>query len=111
MGVNGYAFIVTNNGHVLIHPDLRPVFEDILKPAYNSVDMTELELMDDDREARQFNANLLEVSGDRLSAHHSNLIITFHRFQMRDLIINQTSGSKWMFVKYHFDNMVREGNA
>lgn len=62
VGVNGYAFIVTNNGHVLIHPDLRPVFDDILKPAYNSVDMAELELMDDDREARQFDNNLLEVS-------------------------------------------------
>lgn len=62
VGVNGYAFIVTNNGHVLIHPDLRPVFENILKPAYNSVDMAELELMDDDREPRQFDANLIEVS-------------------------------------------------
>lgn len=26
--------------------------------------------------------------------------------QMRDAIINQTNGSKWMFVKYHLDSMV-----
>lgn len=59
---------MTNNGHVLIHPDLRPVFEDILKPAYNSVDMAEVELMDDDSEARHFDANLLEVSARRNKA-------------------------------------------
>ncbi|VVC93338.1 unnamed protein product [Leptidea sinapis] len=41
VGVNGYAFMVTNNGYILIHPDLRPVFQQILKPSYNSVDMIE----------------------------------------------------------------------
>lgn len=25
LGVNGYSFIVNNNGHVLYHPDLRPL--------------------------------------------------------------------------------------
>ncbi|XP_059614107.1 voltage-dependent calcium channel subunit alpha-2/delta-3 isoform X2 [Phlebotomus argentipes] len=86
LGVNGYAFIVTNNGYVLIHPDLRPIFQGILKPAYNAVDMIEVELMDDDRDPRDFNENLIE---------------------MRDSIINQSNGSKWMLVKYHLDNMRR----
>ncbi|XP_034475779.1 voltage-dependent calcium channel subunit alpha-2/delta-3 [Drosophila innubila] len=87
LGVNGYAFIVTNNGYVLFHPDFRPIFQGyILKPAYNSVDMVEVELLDDDRIARSFNPVLLTI---------------------RDSIINQSTGSKWMLVKNHFDEMKR----
>ncbi|XP_055843710.1 voltage-dependent calcium channel subunit alpha-2/delta-3 isoform X3 [Episyrphus balteatus] len=86
LGVNGYAFIVTNNGYILFHPDFRPIFQDILKPAYNSVDMIEVELLDDDREPRDFNPVLINI---------------------RDAIINQSTGSKWMLVKNHFDEMKR----
>ncbi|KAM8713318.1 hypothetical protein ACLKA7_013609 [Drosophila subpalustris] len=87
LGVNGYAFIVTNNGYVLFHPDFRPIFQGyILKPAYNSVDMIEVELLDDDRVARDFNPVLMTI---------------------RDSIINQSTGSKWMLVKNHFDEMKR----
>ncbi|KRF79596.1 voltage-dependent calcium channel subunit alpha-2/delta-3 isoform X3 [Drosophila virilis] len=87
LGVNGYAFIVTNNGYVLFHPDFRPIFQGyILKPAYNSVDMIEVELLDDDRAARDFNPVLMTI---------------------RDAIINQSTGSKWMLVKNHFDEMKR----
>ncbi|XP_035913952.1 voltage-dependent calcium channel subunit alpha-2/delta-3 isoform X1 [Anopheles stephensi] len=86
LGVNGYAFIVTNNGYILTHPDFRPVFQDILKPAYNTVDMIEVELTDDDQGPRDFNNMLLN---------------------MRESIINQSTGAKWIRVKYHFDEMKR----
>lgn len=34
LGVNGYAFIVTNNGYILTHPDLRPVVRYFSQPLY-----------------------------------------------------------------------------
>ncbi|XP_070491988.1 voltage-dependent calcium channel subunit alpha-2/delta-3 isoform X2 [Chironomus tepperi] len=87
LGVGGYAFIVDNNGLILTHPDFRPVFyKDILKPAYNSVDMIDVELVNDDREPRDYDPVLLEL---------------------REQIINQSTGSKVLNMKFHFDKMRR----
>ncbi|KAG7203219.1 hypothetical protein KM043_010323 [Ampulex compressa] len=90
LGVNGYAFIVTNNGFILIHPDLRPVFQGILKPAYNSVDMAEVELMDQDKGPREFDEGILMLRSD---------------------VINQTNGSVMLHTKYHYDDMKRVGRV
>lgn len=46
LGVNGYSFAVTNNGMLLWHPDLRPLFQGLLKPFYNSVNLLQVELPD-----------------------------------------------------------------
>ena len=40
--------MITNNGYLLFHPDLRPMFQDMLKPFYNSVDLSEVELTDNE---------------------------------------------------------------
>ncbi|KAK9720898.1 Neuronal voltage-dependent calcium channel alpha 2acd [Popillia japonica] len=85
-GVNGYAFIVTNNGYILIHPDLRPVFQGILKPAYNRVDVTEIEVMDDDSDPRDFSDEIKEL---------------------RRNIVMQNTGKTTLNVKLHLDNMKR----
>ncbi|XP_004710527.2 voltage-dependent calcium channel subunit alpha-2/delta-4 [Echinops telfairi] len=47
LGVHGYAFLNTNNGYILSHPDLRPSYREgkklKAKPNYNSVDLSEVE--------------------------------------------------------------------
>ncbi|KAF5291746.1 hypothetical protein FQA39_LY14234 [Lamprigera yunnana] len=90
VGVNGYAFIVSNNGYILIHPDLRPVFQGILKPAYNRVDMLEVEVMDDDAEPRNFNESLIELRKNVVmqSKGHVMLRVKTHLDDLRRIILN-----------------------
>ncbi|XP_069697255.1 voltage-dependent calcium channel subunit alpha-2/delta-3-like isoform X2 [Periplaneta americana] len=86
VGVNGYSFITTNNGHILVHPDLRPSFLGILRPNYNSMDMTEIEHVDEDRGVRISNPKLIEL---------------------RRAMIDQEYGTKLLNMKYDYDNMRR----
>ncbi|XP_016122928.1 voltage-dependent calcium channel subunit alpha-2/delta-3-like [Sinocyclocheilus grahami] len=49
LGIHGYAFAITNNGYILTHPDLRPLYQDgqkRKKPSYSSVDLSEVEWED-----------------------------------------------------------------
>ncbi|CAH0560861.1 unnamed protein product [Brassicogethes aeneus] len=61
LGVNGYAFICTNNGYVLMHPDHRPEFKNILKPTFNRVDFLEVEILDDSSQPRLFNETIVHL--------------------------------------------------
>ncbi|XP_029664850.1 voltage-dependent calcium channel subunit alpha-2/delta-3 isoform X2 [Formica exsecta] len=84
LGVNGYAFIVSNNGYVILHPDLRPVYKGQLKLNYNSVDLTEVEILDDGREPRNPGPDILEL---------------------RSALVDHKRGSmKGIPVKLHYDD-------
>uniref|UniRef100_A0A3Q3E4R1 Calcium channel, voltage dependent, alpha2/delta subunit 3 n=1 Tax=Labrus bergylta TaxID=56723 RepID=A0A3Q3E4R1_9LABR len=51
LGIHGYAFAITNNGYILTHPDLRPLYQEgqkRRKPNYSSVDLSEVEWEDKD---------------------------------------------------------------
>ncbi|XP_021933890.1 voltage-dependent calcium channel subunit alpha-2/delta-3-like isoform X3 [Zootermopsis nevadensis] len=87
VGVNGFVFMITNNGHVVIHPNWRPEFMGILKPNYNSVDLTEVEHVDDDSIV--------------LGSSHPDII------KLRRAMIDQEYGKKNLQLKYHFDHMRR----
>ncbi|KAI5745508.1 hypothetical protein M8J76_011580 [Diaphorina citri] len=87
IGVNGYAFIITNNGYVLLHPDLRPVKDGHLKENYNSVDLTEIELLDDNVTIpRQPSKEILKLRDEMIQNKEGkmpNLPIKFHYDDMR----------------------------
>ncbi|RZF45628.1 hypothetical protein LSTR_LSTR010579 [Laodelphax striatellus] len=91
LGVNGYSFIVNNNGHVLYHPDLRPLlnkdlFVETLKPNYNNVDLSSVELVDSDVNLRDNNTLLMDMRHD---------------------MIDQKEGETELKVKIHYDDMRR----
>uniref|UniRef100_A0A3P8Y209 Calcium voltage-gated channel auxiliary subunit alpha2delta 4 n=1 Tax=Esox lucius TaxID=8010 RepID=A0A3P8Y209_ESOLU len=71
LGVHGYAFLNTNNGYILSHPDLRPLYKEGKKlkpkPNYNSVDLSEVEWEDDDE----------KVSLEIMTPLHNRYVLVF----------------------------------
>ncbi|XP_014216033.1 voltage-dependent calcium channel subunit alpha-2/delta-3 isoform X2 [Copidosoma floridanum] len=91
LGVNGYSFLIDNNGRVLYHPDLRPLpgnveYEETLKRKYLSVDLSEVELLENDGPSHSLNSSLLDL---------------------RHEMIEQKEGETYFSVKIHYDDMKR----
>ncbi|KAE8736577.1 hypothetical protein FOCC_FOCC017968 [Frankliniella occidentalis] len=85
IGVNGYVFIVTNNGYILTHPDHRPVHGGVLKSNYNSVDLSEVEFADEERDPRDPSPDILEL---------------------REAMVNHSRTHLQVRLKFHFDEML-----
>ncbi|XP_018912174.2 LOW QUALITY PROTEIN: voltage-dependent calcium channel subunit alpha-2/delta-3 [Bemisia tabaci] len=87
IGANGYAFVITNNGYLLLHPDLRPVERGTLKDNYNSIDLTEVEFLDDDNdEPREPSLEILRLREEMISHNEGKMLdlkMKFHYDDMR----------------------------
>ncbi|XP_049277922.1 voltage-dependent calcium channel subunit alpha-2/delta-4 isoform X1 [Anopheles funestus] len=99
LGVNGYAFIVDNNGRVLCHPDLRPLSDNdqysaTLKHKYNSVDLTEVELPEVDNPSNTIN--------ERHDQRYANTLQ-----ELRNEMVLQKEGENELTVLAHLDTMKR----
>ncbi|RZB66645.1 voltage-dependent calcium channel subunit alpha-2/delta-3-like, partial [Asbolus verrucosus] len=114
LGVNGYAFIVTNNGYILMHPGHRPEFENITKPTFNRVDLLEVEILEDSSEPRLFGKPIVQFREDIVQKPMGEvaLNIKFALDDMRTLYSplfyltqKQQCGSKTKLVKKTIDNV------
>lgn len=86
--MNAYSFIISNNGYVLLHPELKPVHNGQLKINYNSIDLVEIEQVDDDNH----------------TARDPDPLILDLRQRMIDFDIGKLLGVP---VRFHYDNMRR----
>ncbi|XP_052864386.1 voltage-dependent calcium channel subunit alpha-2/delta-4 [Anopheles cruzii] len=99
LGVNGYSFIVDNNGRVLYHPDLRPMsdgdqYSATLKHRYNSVDLTEVELPEVD-----------SPGFGNTERHDQRFANTLQ--ELRNEMVMQKEGENELTVLAHLDSMKR----
>ncbi|XP_046603816.1 voltage-dependent calcium channel subunit alpha-2/delta-3 isoform X1 [Neodiprion virginianus] len=81
LGVNGYAFIVSNNGYAILHPDLRPAYKGTLKLNYNSIDLTEVEVIGEDLGPRIPGEEVLTLRAALVNHRNgtlSNVTMKFH---------------------------------
>ncbi|XP_017853945.1 voltage-dependent calcium channel subunit alpha-2/delta-3 [Drosophila busckii] len=88
LGVNGYSFVVSNNGYVLLHPDLRPIGSNgKMNPNYNSIDFTEVEHLFEDQLPREPGEQLIDIR---------NAMVHHEAREFKDIK-----------VKLHYDKMRR----
>lgn len=87
LGVNGYSFIVSNNGYLLLHPLLITSINGVLQENYNSVDFVEVEQVDDGKGPRELGPEIT---------------------MLRQSLVEGVEGSMTQVkVLYHYDSMRR----
>ncbi|XP_063616481.1 voltage-dependent calcium channel subunit alpha-2/delta-3-like [Cydia splendana] len=103
LGVNGYSFIVSNNGYLLLHPLLITSINGELQVNYNSVDFVEVEQVDDGKDARELGDKIQWLRQNLTEAKRGNMTeveVLFHYDDMRriarvkhDYFFNELEGT------------------
>ncbi|KAG9510520.1 ABC transporter G family member 23, partial [Fragariocoptes setiger] len=110
LGANGYAILLTNNGYVMHHPDLRALLEDaydrqskLLKPFFASVDLTHVEHIQtqDHTQASDDSRNANANTEEQLYQFDSRLVA------MREQIVKRLTGWDTLKTKRSIDNQKR----
>ncbi|KAI5644965.1 neuronal voltage-dependent calcium channel alpha 2acd domain-containing protein [Phthorimaea operculella] len=86
LGVNGYSFIVSNNGFLLLHPLLKASVNGHLQVNFNSVDFVEVEQIDDGNGARVLGDQIKELRQslvDGKNGFMTDVPVLFHYDDMR----------------------------
>ncbi|XP_045449056.1 voltage-dependent calcium channel subunit alpha-2/delta-3 [Melitaea cinxia] len=86
LGVNGYSFIVSNNGYLLLHPLLITTINNKLQENYNSVDFVEVEQVDDGKGPRELGDKIKDLRQNLVEGNHgsmTNVEVLFHYDNMR----------------------------
>ncbi|KAL4716963.1 hypothetical protein ACJJTC_012774 [Scirpophaga incertulas] len=86
LGVNGYSFIVSNNGYLLLHPLLITTINNELQSNYNSVDFVEVEQVDDGNGPRVLGEEIQTLRQKLVAGEDGNMSdikVLFHYDNMR----------------------------
>ncbi|KAI5651375.1 neuronal voltage-dependent calcium channel alpha 2acd domain-containing protein [Phthorimaea operculella] len=87
LGAGGSLFIINHRGNIVIHDNLKPVFDgDILRPGYRTVDLLDLEQSAAPHLPRNYSRDWMEFRTD---------------------VIHQTRGRRDLDAKYIYENGMR----
>ncbi|XP_070405072.1 voltage-dependent calcium channel subunit alpha-2/delta-4 isoform X2 [Nothobranchius furzeri] len=117
LGIHGYAFLITNNGYILSHPELRPLYKEGKKlkpkPNYNSVDLSEVEWEDTEEKLRSVmvKGETGTMSLDVRSSVDKGTRVIFLKNDYFYTVINETPFSLGIVLSRGYGQYIFTGNV
>ncbi|XP_028426785.1 voltage-dependent calcium channel subunit alpha-2/delta-4 isoform X1 [Perca flavescens] len=117
LGVHGYGYLLTNNGYILSHPDLRPLYKEGKKlkpkPNYNSVDLAEVEWEDTEEKLRtaMVKGETGTISLDVRTSVDKGMRVMFLKNDYFYTVINETPFSLGIVLTRGYGQYIFTGNV